>query len=129
MAPSDLGVGIDIVSVARIEKILSRWGDRFLSRVYTGREIESCSGKPNPTLSLAARFAAKEAFIKALARWHRGGIGYRSIEVITDSDGVPQVRARGLAARVMEGLSATVSLSHEQDYAVAVVVTFAEVKP
>ena len=128
MASSDLGVGIDIVSVARIERMISRWGDRFLSRVYTGREIKSCTRRPNPTPSLAARFAAKEAFIKALAGWHRGGIGYRSVEVVTDGDGVPQIRAHGEAARAMDGLKAAVSISHEHDYAVAVVVTTAEVK-
>jgi holo-[acyl-carrier protein] synthase len=109
-------IGIDIVEIARIEAALGHWGDSFLKRVYTESELKLFRRK---TPSLAARFAGKEAVIKALKNRN---IGLRDIEILSDAGGQPQLhlhgRAQRQAARLgLDGL--TISLSHCRDYAVA----------
>jgi holo-[acyl-carrier protein] synthase len=118
-----LGVGVDIIQISRLEKSVESAGRRFLERVFTGDEIAYCQRKRNPYPSLAARFAAKEAFIKALP--HEATVSLREIEVFITAAGKPAIRAKGKAARLVEdnGISsAHVSLSHEKEYAVAHVV-------
>jgi holo-[acyl-carrier protein] synthase len=126
--PRDTGVGIDLVSVTRIEQMLGRWGKRFLERVFTEDEIEYCEKRYAPAGSLAARFAAKEAFIKAVSAPRPVGIRYRDVEVVVDDHGAPRLRAHGAAKHALRGLRATVSLSHEGDLAVAIVITRPEVQ-
>jgi holo-[acyl-carrier protein] synthase len=122
------GVGIDLVSVDRIEQVIKRWGRRFLERVFTKGEIEYCSGRPAPARSLAARFAAKEAFIKSVSGRPAAGIRYRDVEVVIDGAGVPRIKTHG-TARAAAGLSSvSVSLSHEENLAVAIVLRSPEVK-
>jgi holo-[acyl-carrier protein] synthase len=118
-----VSAGVDLVSVPRIEGMVRRWGDRFLKRVYTGGEIAYCLSRAYPARSLAARFAAKEAFFKSVSGWHRGGLSHRSIEVVTTSAGAPAIRPHGKARKALGDRLACLSLSHEQDLAVAVVVT------
>jgi holo-[acyl-carrier protein] synthase len=115
--------GIDLVSVARIEGMLARWGSRFLARIYTDGEIAYCSSRPCPARSFAARFAAKEAFFKAVSPRPGSAIGHRNIEVIVDDAGAPAIRPHGRARLALGDRDAALSLSHEQDYAVALVVT------
>lgn len=115
--------GVDLVSVERIERIMARWGDKFLRRVYTEGEIAYSTSKVSPARSFAARFAAKEAFYKAVSPWRGDPIGHKSIEVVVGEDGVPAIRPHGNAARALGNRTASLSLSHEQDLAVAVVVT------
>lgn len=122
-----ISVGIDLVSVARIESILDRWGERFLKRVFTGAEADYCAARHDPARSLAARFAAKEAFIKAVSKGGSRGIRYRDIEVVVGSDGTPTLRPRRAAETALGGLRASLSLSHEQDLAIAIVITSPEV--
>jgi holo-[acyl-carrier protein] synthase len=113
-------VGIDIVEVARVAGVVSRWGERFLRRVYTASESERY-GKRLP--SLAARLAAKEAVMKALGCGRRG-VAWREIEVLSLPGGRPSVSLYGRAeekARVMGIAGFSISLSHTKDYAVAVV--------
>jgi holo-[acyl-carrier protein] synthase len=124
----DVGVGVDLVSVTRIEVMLKRWGRKFLNRVYTDREIDYCVGRYHPARSLAARFAAKEAFFKAVSRSGTAGIRYRDIETVVRDDGVPELKPHGRAKTALGRRSATLSMSHEQDLAAAVVVTSPEVK-
>jgi holo-[acyl-carrier protein] synthase len=124
---SGLSVGIDLVSVARIEGLLDRWGRKFLHRVYTDGEIRYCLGRHRPAMSFAARFAAKEAFVKAVASRSKGGIGLKSIEVVVDDDGIPHLRAHGPAATALGAQRATLSISHDRDLAIAIVITSAEV--
>jgi holo-[acyl-carrier protein] synthase len=121
--PPGVTAGVDIASVSRIDGMVRRWGDRFLKRVYTAGEIAYCLNRACPARSLAARFAAKEAFFKAVSGWHRGGLGHRSIEVVTGEGGVPTIRPHGRARTALGDRLACLSLSHEQDLAVAVVVT------
>jgi holo-[acyl-carrier protein] synthase len=116
-----LSVGVDIVEVERIGSVVSRWGGRFLNRVYTEAELALCSGR---VPELAARFAGKEAISKALGTG-LVGISWREMEVLSDARGKPLVRLRGRAASRAERMGLrqfAISLSHSRDYAVASVV-------
>jgi holo-[acyl-carrier protein] synthase len=116
---SSLEVGVDIVEIARVEASLRRFGDRFRQRVFTSLElVESCE-RPH---SLAARFAAKEATIKALG-W--SDIALHEIEVQRPPGSRPTLHLRGRAAAravALDVAELALSLSHSREYAVAVVV-------
>lgn len=118
-----LAVGVDVVEVDRVRRAVDRWGEAFLARVYTPGELQRASGKGG-LARLAARFAAKEAVMKALGcGWDR--VGFREIEIATEPSGRPRVVLHGRAARVASqaGVVAVyVSLSHGRDYAAAVAV-------
>jgi holo-[acyl-carrier protein] synthase len=120
------GLGTDIVAVARIAALVARHGDRFLDRCFRPGELQVLRERVPAAAhaALAARWAAKEAFIKALGG--RGaGVVYRDIEVVRQPDGAPQLRLHGTAALALAACGASgalVSLSHERDYAVATVV-------
>ncbi|HIE17255.1 MAG TPA: holo-[acyl-carrier-protein] synthase [Dehalococcoidia bacterium] len=112
-------IGVDIIEIARIERAVLRWQDSFLKRVYTEAELDLCHGAP----SLAARFAAKEAVMKALGSGARG-LSWRDIEIIANSDGVPWVRLHGRARRRSSEVGIadfSVTLAHSKQYAVAFV--------
>jgi holo-[acyl-carrier protein] synthase len=114
-------VGIDMIAIPRVRAAIERHEGRFLRRVYTPEEVAFCRGR---VPELAARFAAKEAVMKALGTGARG-VGWRDIEVLPDRRGKPLVylygRARARAETI--GLRALdVSLTHEHDLAVAAVV-------
>lgn len=118
-----LGCGVDIVRVSHLEQAVQRWGDKFLSRVYTPRELAYGQGRSRKFEFFAARFAAKEAVIKAFGEW-RGNIGLplQAIEVLADAAGRPVVKLSGAALQLKHRSRATdvmVSLSHTDDYAVA----------
>ena len=116
------GVGTDIVAVDRIALLIRDRGAAFLTRWYTAREIDYCCGKAVPSRHFAARFAAKEAVVKALPMVWDGPLPWGSIEIVNDPRGVPSVRLSGsfaeAAARAGAG-DITVSLSHCDEYAVA----------
>ena len=118
-------IGIDMIAIPRVQSVLDRHNERFLRRVYTPEEVAFCRGR---VPELAARFAAKEAVMKALGTGARG-VAWREIEVLPDRRGKPLVylygRARDRAERI--GLRALdVSLSHEREFAVAAVVGLRE---
>lgn len=120
-----IGIGIDIVEIARIEEAIRDRGQRFVDRVFTPAEIAECDSKATRIASLAARFAAKEAAMKALGTGWAGGLAWRDIEVICEPGGRPSVRFHGRAAEVFRelgGRTAHVSLSHAGDLAAAQVV-------
>lgn len=111
--------GVDIIEISRIKKAIARWGDSFLSRVYTQAELKLCCNKPS---SLAARFAGKEAVVKALQKTE--GITWHHIEVLAEANGRPRLRLHGKAqkqARRLGLTNLTITLSHSQEYAVAFV--------
>ena len=116
-----LSTGVDIIEIDRVRQVLERYGARFLQRVFTPGEIAYCRSRaPN----LAARFAAKEATMKALGTGVRG-VGWRDIEVVRAASGAPGLRlhGRGLARAERLGVSETaLSLSHSREYAIAFVV-------
>jgi holo-[acyl-carrier protein] synthase len=120
-----LGVGVDVVETARIERAARRHGERFLGRVFTEAEAAYCRGMKRSAEHLAARFAAKEAAVKALGTGFGRGFGLRDIEVARDASGRPALRLHRRARSLAERLGVRrvhVSLSHSRDLAAAVVV-------
>ena len=97
---STLGSGVDIIEIWRVGQVLERYGQRFLDRVFTPGEIAYCRGRPH---NLAARFAAKEAVMKALGTGVRG-VGWKDIEVVRQDSGAPAIllhkRAKSRAQRL-----------------------------
>ena len=125
---SSYAVGIDMLAISRLQRVLERHDGRFLRRVYTPEEVAFCRGR---VPELAARFAAKEAVMKALGTGIRGA-GWREIEILPDRRGKPLVYLYGRAKERAEkiGLRAIeVSLTHERDFAVAAVVGVREGEP
>jgi len=113
-------LGTDIIEISRIAGACERLGERFLRRVYTAGEITACAGRAP---SLAARFAAKEAAMKALGRGFYD-IPWTDIEVVSDDSGQPRLKLHGKARARANELSIgelAVSLSHAKEYATAVV--------
>lgn len=108
------GVGIDIVEVERIKRLYEKFGEKFLNRVFTEFEIKYSLSRSNPFPHLAARFAAKEAVIKALKG--ADGLNIKAIEVLNNEKGAPEVRVVGLDKKFF------LSISHEKKYAIAFVV-------
>lgn len=114
-------IGTDIIEIGRIEKAVSRWGTRFLHRVYTNSELSLCHMK---LPSLAARFAGKEAMLKALGTATMG-IGWKDIEILSDSGGKPVVRLYSKAQSQANKLNLdnlAISLSHSREHAIALVI-------
>jgi len=113
-------IGIDIIEIDRIEKAIARWRESFLHRVYTDAELKLYHKKP---LSLAARFAGKEAVMKALGTGAKG-VSWREIEILSDPSGKPVVHLYGRAQNRANGLglnNLAISLSHSKEYAIACV--------
>jgi holo-[acyl-carrier protein] synthase len=123
-----LGIGTDLVEIQRLERAMHRWGERLARRVFTAEEWDVCSRKARPGECLAARFAAKEAFLKALGTGLARGIRWTDVEV-PGGRGAPLLRIRGRAREIFEekGMSRIwVSLTHEGAYSGAVVVVEGE---
>jgi holo-[acyl-carrier protein] synthase len=116
------GVGIDLVKVERIRLALERFPDRFRTRVFTAAEVAFCENLQHKTLSYAGRFAAKEAFSKALGTGLRGAIGWREIEVRDNERSRPTIAVSGRAGRILGSKKTHLSITHLEDYAAAVVV-------
>jgi holo-[acyl-carrier protein] synthase len=116
------GLGIDLVEVGRIKKALNRWGERFLHRIYTPREIDYCNRKTFPEQSLAARFAAKEAVFKAMGTGLSGGVRWTQVEIVNDPKGKPEVRVSPQLARLIGNRKILLSISHTKEFAIAQVV-------
>ena len=113
-------VGVDIIEISRIEAVIERWGKTFLVRVFTPLELKSFSN----TSSLAARFAAKEAVLKAIGACDKG-ISWQDIEILAESSGKPMVKLTGKAKLHADASGIAkfnISLSHSRDYAVAFVI-------
>ena len=114
-----VGTGIDIVEVRRIRQAIERWGERFLRRIFTPGEIRYCRGRPQPEISFAARFAAKEAAMKALGRGPGGGVRWKSLEVVNLASGAPEMRTTPALQPLMVGKRLLISLSHTGNSALA----------
>lgn len=120
-----LGLGIDVAEVARLKSLRLRWGDRLLKRVFTEAELRACLGRREPDAGLAARFAAKEAAMKALGTGWGGGVGWQDISVASRPGEAPRLELSGGAAGRAEELGARrvhLSLTHDGGVAAAVVV-------
>lgn len=120
--------GVDLIEISRIEATIQRFGDRFLHRVYTDREIVICR---NRAQSFAGRFAAKEAVSKALGVGIRT-LRWRDIEILRDPRGKPIVKLHGKAARIASARELTgfdVSITHSRGDAMAMVVAWGDSAP
>lgn len=118
------GIGTDIVDIKRIEEIIKKYPESFLEKNFTLREISYCESKKDSFSSYAARFAAKEAFSKALGLGFRG-FRLKEVEVSLDDKGKPQIFLNGSAREIAKGLGIEkihLSLSHARKQAVAFVV-------
>lgn len=116
-----IGTGIDIIEVARIKKALDIWGDRFLNRVFTKRELSYVNKKKFSHENLAARFACKESVLKAFGDT-RAGISLKNIEILNDSKGKPEVILHREAKEFADKNNLNkiiVSMSHTNNYAVS----------
>jgi holo-[acyl-carrier protein] synthase len=116
-----IGSGIDATEIARIGEAIERYGDRFVQRVFTEEEIAYCRLRRDAVSSFAARFAAKEAAMKALGTGHSRGVFWRGIEVFRRG-GPPQLRFQDGAAARFASMGATgsvLTLTHSRDLAIA----------
>lgn len=119
------GVGIDLVRVDRLTKALERWGERFERRVFTEAESKICSGRRSRTACFAMRFAAKEAFVKALGTGMRNPVLWLDIEIRNNPLGKPEIALSPHALQFCQeqGIrSWHLSLTDDGDYGAAVVV-------
>src|SRR5256886_9929285 len=117
-----VGSGIDIAEVPRIAQAIVRFGERFVRRVFTDGEIRYCDSKANRVERYAARFAAKEAAMKALGTGWNHGVRWRDVEVCRAPGGRPTIVFHGEAAQVAARLKAAhvaLSLSHTTEQAIA----------
>ncbi|HOK78075.1 MAG TPA: holo-ACP synthase [Verrucomicrobiota bacterium] len=120
-----VGVGIDLVEVARVARACDRFGDRFLRRLFLEEEIRYCQSFADPSPHLAARFAAKEAVSKAFGTGIGPHLGWQDIEVRRRESGQPYVVLHGKGARLLEargGRLVHLSLTHTESHAAAVAV-------
>ncbi len=120
-----LGIGIDIIEVARIRASHERFGERFLNRILLPEEITYCLSHRFPAPHLAARFAAKEAISKAFGTGIGKDLGWRDMEVVRKESGQPYVVFHGAGLALFQNRGATqvlLSLSHTEGYAAAVAV-------
>ena len=116
-------VGVDIADVKRIKASLDRWGERFVTRIFSSREAQYCRQHRDEALRFAARFAAKEAFIKCMGSAR--GILWHEIELLNDQKGKPLFRFSDSIRKKLDGKKIQkvhVSISHTAEYAVAFVV-------
>jgi holo-[acyl-carrier protein] synthase len=120
-----VGTGIDIIEVPRVAAAIERFGQRFLQRLFTEAEIRYCESKANRVERYAARFAAKEAGLKAIGTGWRGGIAWTEVEVRREPSGRPTLAFSGKAAEFAATLGvqrASLSLSHTAGHAIASVI-------
>lgn len=117
------GIGIDIIKTSRMQEVVKKWGNRFLKRTFLPDELAYCYGKKTPFLSLAARFAAKEALIKAVGS--EMPVSFTEIKISNTERGKPVIEVSGKLQdffKLKEIRQVHLSMSHEQDYGVACVI-------
>lgn len=117
-----IGHGIDLTSTQRIARMVAEHGEQFLTRVFSERELAYALGRKRRDEHLAARFAAKEAVLKALGTGWSGGIGWTDVEVTLQPSGAPGVQLHGKALEIASSMGVTswlLSLTHTDDMAMA----------
>ena len=116
------GIGIDLVHIPRMRAVIARWDDRFLRRVFTDGEIAYCRARRDPVQHFAARFAAKEAALKALGTGLSMGVRWRELEVRRERGQAPALVLSGRSRQIgasRGGRRMLVALTHDGDYAMA----------
>ena len=119
------GTGVDIVEVFRMREAIDKWGDNFLGKVFTTREIKYANSKRFSCQHFAARFAAKEAVVKAFGEPRKNPIKWTEIEVLNDSEGKPVIQFHNDALKLKNKKKidrVILSMSHSKNYAVANVI-------
>ncbi|MEO0076099.1 MAG: holo-ACP synthase [candidate division WOR-3 bacterium] len=116
------GIGIDLIEVARIKKTFERFGERFKDRIFTKEEQNFCEAHKNKYLSYAARFAAKEAFSKALGTGLLGKISWREVIIVDNERSQPKIILSGKAKQFLNNRKTYLSLTHTNNYASAIVI-------
>jgi holo-[acyl-carrier protein] synthase len=126
-----IGVGIDIVNISRIEKAINKFGNHFEKKIFTIGEILTANQKTNPKIKInyyAKRFAAKEAFSKAIGLGIGRGINFTDIEIINDSNGKPKIKLTTKAKQFLQkylnqnNFKIDLSMADEQEIAQAIVI-------
>lgn len=120
-----LGIGTDLAQVERIRKTIAQYGDRFLNRVFTERERAYALSKANSAERFAARFAAKEAGMKAIGTGWRHGVTWKDFEVVNESSGRPALHLSGIALNTARAIGVnriSISLTHTAETALAVII-------
>jgi len=116
------GIGVDMVNIPRMREVIDRWQERFLHRVFTEDEIAYCRARRDPVPHFAARFAAKEAGLKALGTGLRLGVSWRELEVRRERGQAPVLLLSGRSqeiGRSRGGSRMLLALTHEGEYALA----------
>ena len=119
------GIGVDLVKIQRMEGVIQRWGARFVNRVFTEGEAEFCHKRAFPPSAFALRFAAKEAFSKALGLGMKKGLTWRDIEVFHSPLGKPGLKTHGRSSEICRKNKINgfyLSLSDDGEYGIAMVV-------
>jgi holo-[acyl-carrier protein] synthase len=120
-----IGIGVDTVEISRFRRFLDAGNSALIERIFTPDEQAYCLKKKEAAASLAARFAAKEAFLKALGTGLRNGISWQEMEVLNQDNGKPDLQLYGTALELLKErgeIRIHLSLSHDGDHAVAMVV-------
>lgn len=120
-----IGTGVDIVEVFRMKDAIDRWGESFLTKIFTDREVEYSNSKRFSYQHFAARFAAKEAVVKAIGEPRKFPVKWTDIEVLNDSEGKPMIKFRADAAKLKKVKKigeVILSMSHSKNYAIANVI-------
>jgi len=116
------GIGIDLTEVARIKRAIELYDTKFLNRIFTPQEIAFCEGLDDKYPSYAGRFAAKEAFSKALGTGLRGAISWQEIEICDNERSRPTILVTGRAKKRLGNRQVHLSLTHTREYAAAIVI-------
>jgi holo-[acyl-carrier protein] synthase len=116
------GIGTDIVEISRIKDAIERWGERFLKKIFTENEIAYCNQKKDPYPHFAARFAAKEAVIKASSLLRDARLAFHSIEISNEPSGRPFIKIIDSKPFTLSSFIIHLTLTHERSYAAATVV-------
>lgn len=126
------GIGLDVIDLVDFEKTIERSGERFIQRIFTEREQEYCRSQPHSLQSFAARFAAKEAAMKALGIAGEEGLSWKDFEVLLSESGRPRMEIHGHAASRLRDLGVDalqISLSHSRSAAAAVAIAVQQPVP
>jgi len=116
-----IGIGIDIIEIERIKESVENFGDKFLNKIFTEGELVYCLSRPNKYQHLAARFAAKEAIVKALSSGKKNGFRWKDIEIFNEANGMPFAELHGdMIKHLGEGNSLKISMSHSHNYVTCV---------
>ncbi len=116
------GIGVDIVELDRFQRTLDNWGDVFLNKIFTDKELSYSQSKKYQAQHFAARFAVKEAVAKALAKGWSGGFRWKDIEVENAASGKPDVRLYGQLDKQLKNRNVLISISHAENVVIAIAV-------